>query len=397
MCARRNGSGPSGVLSGMEMQKPPPASAGDGCLVGVLRVPVKIVAVLVVLPVRVVWDLLAAVARLLNRHVLGPAGRGLRRLHDAVVRPVLRGLGRVAATLLMLVFVWPWTGLWRYVLSPVGRWLARLGSAVAAYLLRPLGRGLALVARALFVWPWVTLWRQVLAPVGAALLTHLLRPLGDGVGRALRAVGRRLLAPLARGITLVGWALGMALFVWPWAWLWRSALVPVGRGSARLAHATGVALVWLLRALFVWPWARLWRYVVVPAAGAAYRYLLAPLGRGACAYLLAPLGRLLVGAWHLAGRISRALGRGLVRLWRGCVARPCAWAYRQVATPAGHVVREIWRTARAAVREARAEVRRALFGAPPREPVRSRARTLGSTTAVGSAPAPEISLHERQG
>lgn len=288
MCARRNGSGPSGVLSGMEMEKPRPANAGDGCLVGVLRVPVKIVAVLVVLPVRVVWDLIVAVARLLNRHVLGPAGRGLRRFRDAVVRPVLRGLGRVAATLLKLVFVWPWTGLWRYALSPVGRGLARLGSAVAAYLLRPLGRGLALVAWALFVWPWMTLWRHVLTPVGAALLTHLLRPLGDGLGRALRTVGRRLLAPLARGVALVGWALGMALFVWPWAWLWRYALVPVGRASAWLAHATGVALVWLLRALFVWPWARLWRYVVVPVAGAAYRYLLAPLGRGAYAYLLAP-------------------------------------------------------------------------------------------------------------
>lgn len=328
MSARRNGAGPSGVLSGMEMEKPRPAYAGEGCLVGVLRVPVKIVAVLVVLPVRVVWDLLVAVARLLHRHVLGPAGRGLRRFHEAVMRPVLRVLGRVAVTLLKLVFVWPWTALWRYALSPAGRGLARL-------------------------------WRHVLAPVGGALLTHLLRPLGEGLGRALRAVGRRLLAPLARGVALVGRALGTALFVRPW----------VG----------------------------LWRYVVVPVSGAAYRYLLAPLGRGALAYLLVPLGRLLVAAWHLAGRISRALGRGLVRLWRGCVARPCAWAYRQVATPAGHIVREVWRTARAAVREARAEVRRALFGAPPREPVRSRARTLGSTTAVGSAPAPEISLHERQG
>ncbi|MFE2149405.1 hypothetical protein ACFXAO_05170 [Streptomyces lavendulae] len=381
----------------MEMDKPRPAYAGEGCLVGVLRVPVKVVAVLVVLPVRVVWDLLVAVARLLNRHVLGPAGRGLRRFHEAVARPVLRVLGRVAKTLLMLVFVWPWTGLWRHVLGPAGRGLARLGSALAAYVLRPLGRGLALAGWALFVWPWAALWRHLLAPAGGALLTHLLRPLGDGLRRALRAVDRRLLAPLARGAALVGRVLGTALFVWPWVVLWRYALAPAARGSARLARATGVAAAWLSRALLVWPWARLWRYAVVPVGGAAYRYLLAPAGRGAYAYLLAPLGRLLVAAWHLAGRISRALGRGLVRLWRGCVARPCAWAYRQVATPAGHLVREIWRTARAAVREARAEVRRALFGAPPREPVRSRARTLGSTTAVGSAPAPEISLHERQG
>ncbi|MFD9359272.1 hypothetical protein [Streptomyces sp. NPDC060031] len=133
--------------------------------------------------------------------------------------------------------------------------------------------------------------------------------------------------------------------------------------------------------------------------------MLTPLGqaagwaaRGVYSHVLAPLGRLLVSAWHLAGRVSRAIGRGLVWLWRGLVARPCAWAYRQVATPVGHVVREVWRTARAAVREARAEVRRVLFGGPPREPARSRARTLGSTTAAGNTPAtpiPASPLHKQ--
>ncbi|MFF7078492.1 hypothetical protein [Streptomyces lavendulae] len=381
----------------MEMEKRRPDPGAEGCLVGVLRVPVKIVAVLVVLPVRVVWDVLAASARLLHRHVLAPAGQGLAWFHAHALRPVLRGLGRTAGILLMLVFVWPWTGLWRYVLAPAGRGLAWLGRGLATHLLRPLGRGLALAGWAVLVRPWAMLRRHVLVPLGDALLTHLLRPLGQGLGRALSAVGRYLLLPLGKGAAWAGWALGMALFVWPWTALWRYVLVPAGRGIAWAAHGVGTALAWLGRALFVWPWAALWRYVLVPVAVGAYRYVLAPLGRGAYTYLLAPLGRLLVAAWHLAGRISRALGRGLVRLWRGCVARPCAWAYRQVATPAGHLVREIWRTARAAVREARAEVRRALFGAPPREPVRSRARTLGSTTAVGSVPAPEISLHERQG
>lgn len=337
----------------MQIEKPRHAPAAQGCLVGALRVPVKIVAVLVVLPVRVVWDLLAASARTLNRHVLGPAGQGLRWLHEHLLRPVLRGLGWTARTLLMLVFVWPWVGLWRDVAVPVGR-------AVDACLLRPL-------------------WRYVLAPVGGALLTYLLRPLAH-------VLGRYLLLPLGKGVAWVAWALGMALFVWPWVGLWRYVLAPVG-----------VAAAWLARALFVWPWVALWRYAVVPVVGAAYRYVLAPLGAAAYAWVLAPLGRLLAGAWHVAGRISRAMGRGFVWLWRGLVARPWARIRRQVLTPAGHVVREVWRAGRAAVREARAEVRRALFGWPPREPARSRARTLGSTTAVGSTPAPEISLHEPQG
>ncbi|MFD5676234.1 hypothetical protein [Streptomyces sp. NPDC058728] len=113
--------------------------------------------------------------------------------------------------------------------------------------------------------------------------------------------------------------------------------------------------------------------------------------------MLTPIGHVLLAAWRLAGRVSRAAGRGLLLLWRGLVARPVAWAYRQVATPAGHVAREVWRTARAAVRATRAGVRQALFGTPSREPVRSRARTLSSTKASGNTPAPVISLPERQG
>ncbi|MEV6571226.1 hypothetical protein [Streptomyces sp. NPDC051577] len=316
----------------MELDKGRPANGGEGCLVGVVRIPVKIVAVLVVLPVRVVWDLLVAFGRTLNRRLLGPVGRGLAWCHRKVLRPVARALGLVLATLLKLVFVWPWVGLWRYVLAPVGRGQARLGRALTTH---------------------------VLAPIGGALLRYLLRPAGQGISRLARAAYAHLLTPL-------------------------------GHGLGRLLPLLG-------KALFVWPWVALWRYVVTPVAVGAYRYVLAPVGRGLYTYVLTPLGHLLRGAWYLAGRVSRALGRGLVRLWRGLVVRPARWAHRRIATPVGHLVREVWRTSRTAVREARAEVRRALFGGPPGEPVRSRARTLGSTKAAGNTPAPEISLHERQG
>ncbi|MBT2404399.1 MULTISPECIES: hypothetical protein [unclassified Streptomyces] len=300
----------------MELDKPQPPQ-GEGCLVGVVRIPVKIMAVLVILPVRVVWDLLVTFGRMLNRRVLRPVGQGLLWFYARAVRPVLRGLGWVAAALLKLVFVWPWVGLWRYVLTPVGRGLA-----------------------------WLGRWAH----------TYLFRPVCEAVAWLLRYV----LVPLAEGILRVGRVLGMVL-------------TPIGRGLAWLGRGVAAVLAWSARALFVWPWVGLWRYVVTPVAFAAYRYLLRPLGLGVLwlarelyVYVLTPLGHLLLGAWRVAGRISRALGRGILWLWRGLVARPAAWVYRHVATPVGHAAREAWRTARAAVREVRGEVRRVLFGAAQR-------------------------------
>ncbi|MEU8432240.1 hypothetical protein AB0F18_04910 [Streptomyces sp. NPDC029216] len=313
----------------MEIEKPQAAQGGDGCLTGFVRVPVKVVAVLVVLPVRVVWDLFAAGARAAGRHVLAPLGRGLG---------------------------WLLVRLWRYGLKP-----------------------LALVV---FYWPWVGLWRYVAAPVGGAVYRYVLRPLGLGAAWVVLGFGRYVLAPVGAGL---GWLLRDVVAP-PLAWLYRRVLTPLGHGVRWLVR--GACLL-----VFVWPWVGLWRYAVLP------------LGRGAgwvLVHVVAPplvllVRQVLVPAWHLAGRITKALGRGLRWLWRGCVARPLAWVHRQVATPVGHALRQVWRTSRAAVREARAEVRRVLFGRPAGEPARSRARTLGSTTAADAAPATEISLPHRQG
>ncbi|MEV7557922.1 hypothetical protein [Streptomyces sp. NPDC089795] len=342
----------------MDMDKRPPADGGDGCLVSLIRIPVKIVAVLVVLPVRVVWELLVAVGRAAHRHVLGP-------LYAHVLEPLLRGLGRVLGILLKLVFVWPWVGLWRYVLTPVGQALA---------------------------WLCRGAYDHLLAPAGRILMTYLLRPLGTALAWVGRGGLRYLLAPLAKGLTWILWALAMTLFVWPWTALWRYVLAPAGHGIAWLAAAA-------------------YRYVLTPVghglawlAVAAYRYLLRPLVLGLVwlavtlyRYVLTPLGRVLRRAWHVSGRIVAALWRGFK--WVGWILLgwPASRVYRYVLTPAGHAVREVWRTGRAAVREARAAVRQALFGTPPREPARSRARTLGSTTAADAAPADEISLPRRQG
>ncbi|MFJ7590418.1 hypothetical protein ACIQZO_24135 [Streptomyces sp. NPDC097617] len=264
-----------------EMSQPTPG--GEGCLVGALRIPVKIVALLVVLPVRVVWDLLTALGRLLHRYVLAP-------LFTHVVEPVLRALGWLVTTLVKLVCVWPWVGLWRYLLRPVGSWL----------------------------------YVHLLAPVGRVLYVYVLRP--------------------------------SALVTW------RYVLVPAGRALIRLAEAV-------------------------------YRCLLRPLHR----YVLAPLGKAVAWAWHVAGLITAALWRAFKWSGRILIGWPATQVYRYLLTPVGHLVRAVWRPVRDTAREVRAEVRRALFGTPPVEPTRSRARTLGSTTAAGNTPAPEISLHERQG
>ncbi|MET9467040.1 hypothetical protein ABZY44_19990 [Streptomyces sp. NPDC006544] len=368
----------------MELDESRPAQGdGDGCLAGMVRLPVKIVAVLLVLPVRVVWDLLVAAARTLGRTVLGP-------LWQRLLLPALRGLGLVIEILIKAVFYWPWAGLWRFVAVPAARGIARLGRGVYAYALRPVGRGIA----------WL----------GRRVYAYALRPVGHGTAWLVRALYAYAIRPVGVALKRAGWALGMTLFVWPWVGLWRFVMVPAGQ---YVLVPLGRGLAWLV--------IRLVRYLLVLPVRALYRYGAAPAGRALHAWLLMPLGRLLVGAWQLAGRLSRALGRGLLLLWRGLVARPAAWAYRWIATPVGHAVRaawasarravrtvrrqviapvgraagEVWRASRLAVREARDDVRRALFGGPSREPGRSQARTLGSNTAAGDTPAPEISLSKQ--
>lgn len=394
-----NGSGPCCVVVGMDLEKHgrhEPEPGGEGCVFALVRIPVRILAVVIVLPLRMAWDLLVLVARGVHRHALRPAGDAVAwlftRLDRYVLTPLGRGLawlarwtGTVLKWLALAVFYWPWAALWDHVLAPAG-------AALWRWVLVPLGQAVGWLAKALFVWPWVALWRYAVVPGAAALYRYLLRPAGGAVVWTLTAVYRYLLLPSARGIA------------WLAQGLYRYVLVPAGHGLARLARGTGAALGWLAKALFVWPWVALWRYAVVPVAAGTYRFVLTPLGqgvawaaRGLYRYVLTPLGHFAAAVWHLAGRVSRAVGRGLLWLWRGLVARPAAWVRRQVLTPAGHLVREVWRSSRLAVREARASVRQALFGPPPREPARSRARTLGSTTAAGNTPAPEISLHERQG
>ncbi|WP_250403278.1 hypothetical protein [Streptomyces cellostaticus] len=360
----------------MDLDKPParPQHA-EGCLTVAIRVPVRIVVLVLVVPVRLAWDALTVAGRFLSRTVLRPLGRALRWLGRAL-------------------FVWPFVALWRWVLVPAGKVLGWLGNVLVVvpgswlyrYVLTPLGHGLVRVARvtgAALRW----LYARVLAPVGRGIARLL-----EGAGLLLAAVGAVVCAVVAR--------LGRYLLVVPARWLYARVLAPAGRALAWLVTAvvtgTGAALYRTARVLLVLPARALWHRVLVP------------VGR-VLAVVARETGQALGHAWRIAGRISRAAGRVLGILVRWVLVEPARQVYRTVLTPAGHVLRDhvlrpaaeaaravgrSVRQARAAardtVRRARAELGRTLLGGPRpaapadrREPTGRGTRTLGrSTTAL---------------
>ncbi|MGA4841946.1 hypothetical protein [Streptomyces sp. G45] len=315
-------------------REPEPAAGApqrtEGCLVVALRLPVRIVVLVLVVPVRIVWDALVVCGRF---------------VYERALRPLGRALGAVLGLLGKLLFVWPWVGLWRYLLRPLGLGLLWLGNALVVvpavwlyrWVLTPLGHGLAWLGRVLVATP--ARW----------LYAHVLTPLGHGV------------AWLAAG---VWWVLrGVGLGVW---WVVRG----VGLGVWWVLRGIGIVVGTLLR------------WIVVVPAVALWRWVLAPVGRGV-ALVAREIGDALRHAWRIAGRISRAVGGAVGTLLRWIFVEPVRWVYRTVLTPVGHALRDaLWRpTARGAravgratrqalgsvrdsVREARADVRRLLFGAP---------------------------------
>ncbi|MEU0374161.1 hypothetical protein ABZ070_28690 [Streptomyces sp. NPDC006283] len=376
---------------------------GDGCLAEVIRIPVRIVVVLVVLPVRMIWDVLMICGRTVHKVLLRPLGRAVGWFHEKVVTPIALGVAWLAVLVGKLLFVWPWVGLWRYMVVPVVTY-GLVVPAVWVYrrLLTPLGHGIAWIVEHLLVAP-------------------------------ARWTYRALLAPLGHGVAAVLAWLGKALFVWPWVGLWRYVVVPVvtyglvvpalwvyrqlltplGHGIAWLARGIGYGIAAVLRGLWAAAEWLVTTLLVTPAAW-LYRYVLAPVGREIAAAVAV--------AWRIAGYISRAVGRGLKWLAWNLVGRPASWFYRGVLTPVGHFVRDtVWRPARKAavetgratraalrragetVRQARRDAWRAL-GGTPREPrpvagFGGQARNLGgrqqTQTVPGAAAEPEISLHKR--
>ncbi|KAB2588294.1 hypothetical protein [Streptomyces arboris] len=371
----------------------------DTALTRLIRIPVRIVVLVLVLPVRMVWDLLAAGWHAFDRTLLRPLGRGLAWLADTLVLTplawlftnVLTPLALAVTWLATALFIWPWIGLWRYVVVPVAKYgiavplvwlyanlLTPLGHG-AAWLFGKAGHGAAWLFTTLVVVPVAALWRYVLVPAaryGVAV------PLVWLYGAVLTPVGRGTAWVLDRVWQGTAWVLGK---VWQGtAWV----LGGVWKGLAATGRGVGTAVTWLVMTLLVAPASWLYRRV------------------------LAPVGREIAGAaevaWRIAGYLSRAVGRGIAWLFRHLIGVPVAWAYRTVCTPVGHFVRDgLWAparraaaeagraargalaTARETVRQARRDAWRALVGGTggtrSGEPLGVPARTLGSTTTVPSA------------
>ncbi|MET8898455.1 hypothetical protein [Streptomyces albogriseolus] len=318
----------------MDLEKSRERSGGEGWIVVALRVPVRIVVLVLVVPVRMAWDALVVAGRFLGGTVFRPVGRALAWMGRAV-------------------FVWPFVALWRWVLVPLGTALRWLGTV-------------------LVVSPAGWLYRWVLTPLGHTavwMYARVLTPLGHGIA-ACAAAARDALAWLGRGLLVV-----------PSVWLYRWVLTPVGhalawcgRGlfalGALLVAGIGAVLCWTVRVLVVWP------------AYAVWRWVLAPVGR-VLGVVAREAGAALGHAWRVAGYVSLAVGRALAALFRWTVVEPARRLYRGVLTPVGHAVRdavlrpvaeaargagrvtrETLRLVRVTVRQVRQDVRRALLGGP---------------------------------
>ncbi|TYK50911.1 hypothetical protein [Actinomadura decatromicini] len=313
----------SSATNPVALSKEPPerASAGPAWIV----VPARIVALIVVLPLRVVYDLVRLVARGVRTGLLNPVGR--------LLGAVLRGLGAVLSLL---------------VVRPV-RWLAVV---VVLGFLRWSGRGTGRLAR------WIH--RVLLVPIGT-FLALVGRGLGRLAGFLIFRPLRWLLAITGRGLGFLFAGIALVfgvLVVLPASFLWRYVLRPALRGLGAFARALGAGIGW--------SWRQLGRFlgwlahvlIVVPAR-TVWRYLLSPVLAGAR------------GAWRLAARLLGWLWRTFVVVpVRVLVVAPARWVGTAVLRPLGRGVRATWRvtvgdpvravrrTMRDAVRDVRLQLRR---------------------------------------
>jgi hypothetical protein len=235
-----------------------PTQAGPAWIV----IPARVIAVVIVLPVRLVYDLLAAACRGLMRTPRW-LGRALRATYMAVLHPILRPIG--------LGIAWLWT---RTVYWPL-RWLA---VTVLLGGLRALGRGAS--------WCWSALLAPAFAALGTGLHFLLVRPF-----RALCRGGLWLLNILVAIPAVAVWG----------------ALVWTVKGL-------GSVLAFLGNVLIVIPAVALWRYVLrPPLAGLAW--LARKAGTGIVAGWAIFAGAL-VWAWRMLGRLFSMLGRVLFVIGR---------------------------------------------------------------------------------
>ncbi|MFI1174755.1 hypothetical protein [Streptomyces melanogenes] len=223
----------------MELQQPPPRQP-EGCLTAAIRIPVRIVVLVLVVPIRLIWDALAATARATYRAVLRPLGRALRWLGHTLIVVPLTFLGHCLAWLVRTLVVVPLTWLWQWVVVPVWRyavvvpvlWLYRhlftpLGHAIAwvargiGAVVSVIGTALVRVGLILFVVPLGWFYRRVLTPVGHVIAV-VAREVAEAFGHAWRIAGQ-ISRAVGRGLKWLGWQLVGR----PVRWVWRTVCAPV--------------------------------------------------------------------------------------------------------------------------------------------------------------------------
>jgi hypothetical protein len=221
-----------------------------------------VIAVLIVVPLRLLWEAVAAIGRFLNAFVLRPIGwlcttlilTPLRWLFMTLVVAPLRWL-------LLWLVVRPASLLYRAVIVPVCRALYR-------YLLAPIGRGLRLIVVGLAIVVFTPIaWVVGGVVKGVLAVYRFVRP-------ALAAFGHLLMDALSFGwrvadavVRFVGLVLYQVI-VRPVRWLWRALVRPV------LA-----AVWWAWKLLVVVPVRWVTVSVLRPVGGAA-RSVLRAMGVG---------------------------------------------------------------------------------------------------------------------
>lgn len=190
-----------------------------------LVVPLRAIAFVIVLPFRLLYDLI----RLIGKGLGWAFGGIWNALYTWILAPVGRAVG---ATLYYLLVV-PARWIYRVLLTPLGhgivavlRWIGWLLDLV---LLKPL----LWLLNVLIVIPAVFLWKYVLYP-----------PL-VWIGKGFAALGRGI-AWMWNVLVVTPWGYAARFLKWLWrvfvatpcTWLWRNVLSPVGRGIGAVWNVT---------------------------------------------------------------------------------------------------------------------------------------------------------------
>ncbi|WP_026402727.1 hypothetical protein [Actinomadura rifamycini] len=194
----------------------PRPSGGEYAGPAWIVVPLRAVAFVIVLPFRLLYDLIRVIGKGLG-WVLGG-------IWNALYRWVLAPVGRAVATTLHYLLVVPARWIYRALLTPLGHAIVAvlkwIGWLLDLVLLKPL----VWLLNVLVVIPAVWLWKYVLYP-----------PL-VWIGKGFRALGRGI-AWMWNVLVVTPWGYAARFLKWTWrvfvatpcSWLWRNVLSPVGR------------------------------------------------------------------------------------------------------------------------------------------------------------------------